>query len=330
MDYKSSITYRDISEIPELLSNFKLNLNNKMFLKYKEVFLLGRGSSGNATLFAKYIWEMYCGVISNIIHPFSIFNLKKNLDFKNKLLFSFSQSGRSSDIVKCSKLIKSMGAKITAITNENDLSNNELAKISDFHILLSNSKEIPVAATKSFHLQLWFVLKMANLWGAGFEESSFNKTVKNIIYIIDNFETIYKNYDIKSAFKSNIIAFVGRGPYNAIAEDSALKFREIAAIHSLGYSAAEFLHGPVGAYRKGDFIFLLSRSKKLTPDLVLVENKLKEKKINYAVFHPFSNNYPFNSLEIDVLTKIIALKFSVLKGLNPDNPKGLTKITYTI
>jgi glucosamine 6-phosphate synthetase-like amidotransferase/phosphosugar isomerase protein len=57
---------------------------------------------------------------------------------------------------------------------------------------------------------------------------------------------------------------------------------------------------------------------------------LKEKNVNYKIITPFSNNYPFNSLEIDILLKLVALKFAVIKGLNPDNPKGLSKVTHTI
>ncbi len=330
MNYKETLTYKDISEIPQLLKNFELNIKGKELAKYKEVFLLGRGSSGNATLFAKYVWETYCGVISNIVHPFSIFNLKKKMDFKNKILFSFSQSGRSFDIVKCSKIIKDMGAKLVAVTNEKDIVKNDLAKISDWHILLSNSKEIPVAATKSFILQLWAVMKISNLLGAEFNEKKFSKTVENIKCVIENFEKIYSKFGWDAVLKSQIVGFVGRGPFNAIAEDSALKFREMARIHSLGYSAAEFLHGPVGAYTSKDLVIILSRDKKLTEDLILVKNKLNEKKINYIVLPAFSTDYPFNALDMDVFIKLVAVKLAVLKGLNPDNPKGLSKVTYTV
>ena len=64
-----------------------------------------------------------------------------------------------------------------------------------------------------------------------------------------------------------MIGFVGRGPYNAVADDSELKFREMARAHALGYSAAEFLHGPVGAYTAKDFVFLFSRFQELPDDI---------------------------------------------------------------
>lgn len=330
MEYKSTLTYKDIIEIVNLLGEFKIDIPGSGLSGYREVFLLGRGSSGNATLFAKYIWEIYCGVISNIVHPFSIFNLKRPMDFRSRLLFSFSQSGKSPDIVKASKIIKKMGAKLIALTNEPQIKENPLASISDYHILLSSSKEIPVAATKSFILQLWAVLKISTFWLSGFSENKFTKCIKEIDYVINNFEKFYSEYKLDSLTDFSIVGFVGRGPFNAIAEDSALKFREMAMIHSLGYSAAEFLHGPVGSYGVNDFVIILSGDKKLTDDLLLVENKLKEKKVRYLILYPFSSNYPFNALSVDVFMKLVALKLSVKKGLNPDNPAGLSKVTRTI
>ncbi|MCX7641234.1 MAG: SIS domain-containing protein [Elusimicrobiales bacterium] len=327
---KQTLTYKDISDIPKLLVEF--DEKNKSFYnidKYDEFFLLGRGSSGNATLFAKYIWESYCGKISNIVHPFSVFNLKKKFNMKGRILFAFSQSGRSYDIVECSKRFKEMGAKIIAITNEKDLNKNSLAKISSYHVLLSKYVELPVAATKSFILQLWAILRISQFLGSGFREKQFRKTIKEISGVIDKFEFYYKSIDFNLFLKSRVVGFVGRGPFNAIAEDAALKFREMAQIQSLGFSAAEFLHGPVGAFGNDDLVVILSRGLKLTKDLKLVEDKLKEKKVKYFILNPFSNNYPFNSLSVDVFIKLIALKLATLKGLNPDCPHGLTKVTYT-
>lgn len=331
MNMKDTLTYKDISEIPFLLDSFDDDGTQfpGFLKKADEYFLLGRGSSGNATLFAKYIWESYCGKISNIVHPFSVFNIQKNLNMKGRILFSFSQSGRSYDIVKCSERLKKMGAKVVAVTNEPDPEKNELAGVSDFHILLSRSREIPVAATKSFILQLWSVLRIAQFLGAGFSENMFRITRSEIAYVINRFDRLVKNVNTDYMIGSRVVAFIGRGPFNGIAEDSALKFREMAQIQSLGYSAAEFLHGPVGAFGKDDYVVMLCSEKKITEDLKLVIKKLREKKVGYEVLKPFSDNYPFNALGVDVFVKLVALYISVKKGLNPDNPSGLSKVTYT-
>ncbi|PIS48025.1 MAG: hypothetical protein COT17_00330 [Elusimicrobia bacterium CG08_land_8_20_14_0_20_51_18] len=332
MDYKSTLTYKDILEIPGLLRKFDAGVKDFGKLKSadNEVFVLGRGSSGNATTFAKYVWEIYCGVITNFIHPYSVFNAVKRLDFRNKVLWSYSQSGKSRDIVECSKKIKKFGARVVAVTNEPDPKKNELAAISDFHILLSRSREIPVAATKSFALQLWLALRAAQKWGASFPEKRFADAIKEVEKVISSFERIYKAEKFREAIKrAKIIGFVGRGPFNAVAEDSALKFREMAFKHAAGYSAAEFLHGPIGAYGKNDLVLILSGEGKLTEDLVKVRNKLEERGTRYKVIKPFPGAYPFNSLATDVFIKLLALKFACDNGVNPDAPKGLSKVTQT-
>ena len=63
-----------------------------------------------------------------------------------------------------------------AVTNEADLANNPLARLAGRHILLSDSKEIPVAATKSFELQLWTALWTAQTWASCFSPADFRKT----------------------------------------------------------------------------------------------------------------------------------------------------------
>jgi hypothetical protein len=46
------------------------------------------------------------------------------------------------------------------------------------------------------------------------------------------------------------------------------------------------------------------------------------------IYHLYGS-YPLNSLALDVLIKLIALKYACQSGLNPDSPKGLSKVTQT-
>ena len=320
-------------EIPALLADFSLRAPKlgAAALKSKDgaVYLAGRGSSGNATLFAKYVWEGYSGVITNFINPHSIFEARVPLRFRDQAVWAFSQSGKSEDIVATLKKLISWGAACVAVTNEPDLKANPLARMAGAHILLSNSKEVPVAATKSFILQLWAVLWTAQLWSGCFRPKDFSGTVSLIR------ELLASGFDpSKEAFwpklrKAGVIGFVGRGPYNAVADDSALKFREMAKAHALGYSAAEFLHGPVGAYTSKDFVFLFSPSQKPPEDLEKVVRALNDRKTPYCVIAPEKGKFPFNCLLADIQMKFIALHLALAKGLNPDNPKGLNKVTQT-
>jgi len=333
MKPENTLTYRDIMEIPDLLEEFsgRARALKRLALRSgdRTVYLVGRGSSGNATLFAKYVWETCSGVITNFIHPHSIFEADIPLHFRNGVVWAFSQSGKSKDITACLKKLMGWGAKGVAVTNEADLSSNPLARQADAHILLSGSKELAVAATKSFILQLWAVLWTARAWSGCFSEKDFSDTVKLFRKFLASGYDPKKEPFWRKLSDAGVIGFVGRGPYNAVADDSALKFREMAREHALGYSAAEFLHGPVGAYTPGDFVFLLSPSKKLPEDMEKVRAALKERGTPYHVMFSDKGKFPFTCLLTDIRIKIIALHLALSRGLNPDNPKGLNKVTQT-
>ena len=214
-----------------------------------------------------------------------------------------------------------------AVTNEADLKNNPLARLAGRHILLSDSKEIPVAATKSFDLQLWAVLWTAQTWSGCFSEKDFKDTVAAARLAVEDDYGDEKL--LKKIKQANMLGFAGRGAYNAIAEDSALKFREMAKSHALGYSAAEFLHGPVGAYTAKDLVFLFTPSEKLPEDILKVKKALNERGTSCELVLPGKLKFPFNCIPVDMRMKMLALRLALSKGLNPDNPKGLRKVTQT-
>jgi len=331
MKIEDTLTYKDIAEIPELLEKFSARAGSLKKLaarsREKSVYLVGRGSSGTATLFAKYIWEGYAGTITNFIHPHSIFEARKPLNFKGQAAWAFSQSGRSQDITACLEKLVEWGAKGVAVTNEADLKNNPLARLAGRHILLSNSKELPVAATKSFELQLWAVLWTAQVWSRCFKPSDFKAAVAAARAELALRRTDEKLLPVLA--KAGMLGFVGRGAYNAIAEDSALKFREMSRTHALGYSAAEFLHGPVGAFTSKDFVFLFSPSDVVPEDILKVKKALDERGCAFLVVKPGALRFPFNCLPVDMRMKTLALRLALHKGLNPDSPKGLNKVTQT-
>lgn len=330
---EETLTGKDIKEIPSLLADFSSRVSQmkEFFLRPESgvIYLLGRGSSSNATLFAKYIFEEYTGTISNFIRPHSIFEARKPLNFKNSAVWAYSQSGKSPDIVECLKKLMSWGAEGTAVTNEADIDKNPLAQTAGRHILLSRSPELPVAATKSFILQLWMALWAAQSWERCFSFKDFDDTVKIIDIMLSNSFAEMGSAYIDKLGRAGMIGFIGRGTYNAVAADAALKFREMARAHAVGYSAADFLHGPVGAYTENDFVFLLSPYADMPEDLKRVKKALELRGVNYAELYEPEGKSPFSRLITDIRLKIAALNLSLKRGLNPDSPKGLAKVTET-
>lgn len=339
MKIESLLTWQDMQETPELLEKFSEGAEQRLrgrALKAKDesVYMLGRGSSDNATIFAKYVWEKYAGVRTDFIRPHSVFEAKKPLTFRKKVVWAYSQSGKSTDIIECLKKLQSWGAAGVAVTNEPDLKNNPLARAARHHILLSESKERGVAATKTFALQLWLGLWTAQVWSGCFSGAQFGNCVKLLRQYLrrPNAGCDKERFGYwKDLAEAPVVAFVGRGTLSAVAADAALKFRELAEVHAASYSAAEFLHGPLGAHGPKDLVLLLSPSKdKLPQDLRQVSDALKARGTVHRVIAPFGGTAPFNALLTDIELKIAALRLGLEKGLEPDRPRLLNKVTPTI
>ena len=338
MDIRKTKTWRDIREIPELLETFSQKAPQRLrgcVLKSAQdcVHLVGRGSSDNATLFAKYIWETHAGVRAQFIHPHAIFEAQRPLNFRGQVVWAFSQSGRSTDVVECLKRLVSWGAKGVAVTNEPDPLKNPLAAAAHRHILLSGSRERGVAATKTFTLELWLALWTSRLW-CGWPASSELAEVPGLLARFlerpENFPPAGRFADVWPCLKqAPILAFVARGPFYAIAKDAALKFREMAGVHALAHSAADFLHGPIAAYGPKDIVFLLSPSRAVPDDLARVRQALRRRGAQERVLAPAAGETPMSALLLDVELKLAALALAVEKGLNPDRPRGLRKVTKT-
>jgi glucosamine--fructose-6-phosphate aminotransferase (isomerizing) len=331
-----TLTWKDIHEIPSLLQNFSRDVRDRLggkILKADDssVYLIGRGSSGNATLYAKYIWETYAGVRADFIHPHAIFEAKLPLNFKGKAAWAFSQSGQSTDVVECLRRMMGWGARGVAITNEADPAKNTLASVADKHILLSSSPETVVAATKSFSLQLWLCLWTAQIWAGCFNASDFDGASALAERAIRHSEKPEDFPWWEDLHKAPVVAFVGRGPLYAVAADAALKFREMAQVHASAYSAAEFLHGPIGAHGPHDLVVLLSPSASRPPqDIEKVRKALSDRGTVHHIVAPEGGELPFSALALDASLKLAALNFAVARGLDPDRPKGLNKVTPTI
>ncbi|MDD5656366.1 MAG: SIS domain-containing protein [Elusimicrobia bacterium] len=332
-------TWNDIHEIPALLDAFSRRAPAELpgrALKAADnsVQLIGRGSSDHAAIFAKYIWETYAGVRAESIHPHSIFEARRPLNFRGRAVWAFSQSGRSTDVVACLKKLQRWGARGVAVTNEADPRRNPLAAAAGRHILLSGSRELAVAATKSFSLQLWLAFWTARVWrgwpSLG-ELEAVPETIRSFLARPDGLPPAGRFARIwRRMRQAPVLAFVGRGPLFAVAMDAALKFREMAGVHAMAYSAADYLHGPVGAYGAKDFVFLLAPSADGIPaDIALVRGALRRRGTPCAVLAPASGKPPLNALLLDAELKLAALALAVEKGRDPDRPKGLKKVTLT-
>ncbi len=198
-----------------------------------------RGSSDHAAGYLKYALEITTGVPVASIGPSvaSVYDAPLKLD--GAVLVSISQSGKSPDIVALQARAKAAGAFTIALVNVED---SPLATEADMAVPLHAGPETSVAATKSFVASVAAGAALTAAWtGDAALKAALSKLPEALRAALaadwsaaaETFRTAGSLYTI------------GRGPGFPIAQEMALKCKEIAAIHAEAFSSAEVMHGPL-------------------------------------------------------------------------------------
>ena len=333
--------YQEAISIPEKIINFLEHDNNnyKSISKHllskniNNVITVARGSSGNVALYSSYLITKYTGLPVSSLPPSLITIEKSAINFSKSLIIIISQSGMSHDLIECSKKFKSLGAKTIFISNNQK---SPIVNNCDYFLFLNAGKEVGIAATKTFILSLIVILKITS----PINQEIINKDLFNISYKLLQKDNI--KWPVKYTKNANDRGFIiSRGVGLAIANEISLKFMELSQEYIIPYSAAEVLHGPQSLIDKKTKIFSIimrdKSSRSISKDLVKI-SPLSKFNYQFSTLSKSNNNYYSNiSPHMDLDPIVIMAKFypwiieyTKLKGLNPDKPRYLSKITKTL
>ncbi|MGR3292304.1 MAG: SIS domain-containing protein, partial [Paracoccaceae bacterium] len=248
---------------------------------------------------------------------------------------SISQSGKSPDIVEMAAASRRQGALSIALTNETA---SPLAKACAHTIDIHAGVETSVAATKTFVTSAVAALALLAFW-------------KQDAALIAGLDALPDHLgravecdwpSLRELMRDQRSLFVlGRGPSFAMANEAALKFKETTQIHAESYSSAEVLHGPVSIVRPGFPVLALASRDAAEQSIVGVADDLVGK--GATVFITSDKKTAANRLEFvatdHFLTDPIALivsfyafieKLAAERGIDPDAPPNLKKVTETV
>lgn len=317
----------------------------KIIAKIREVnpttaITIARGSSDHAATFAKYLLETRAGMITSSAAP-SIYTLyEKKLPVKNCLVIGISQSGASPDIVNMMTSMREAGAITVAFVNEQ---HSPLANAAEFVVPLWAGQEKAVAATKSYIASLSALIHFVAMLSGDNElmqvlsrlpESLRHATEVNWSSAIEQYQNVQNTF------------VIGRSFSFPIAQEAALKFKETAKIHAEALSSAELLHGPFGlvdshfpllVFAQQDQAFsgiidVVQRSLKLHARVMIATPMLDKLNLPEGLIQlpmPKSLHPVCDPLLIIQAFYIMMARLSLARGLNPDAPLNLTKVTKT-
>lgn len=311
------------------------------FLRQKDIdliVLVARGSSDNAALFGRYLLEVTTGIPVSLAAPavYTLYKAKPRL--KRALVVGVSQSGEGTDINQVLETAKESGAFTIAVTNETESS---MAKIADETLVIHAGREKSVAATKTYTGQMLYFYMLAN----ALCDTNINfERIPQFASQALELETEIKNLVERYAFMENCVV-VGRGMNYGNSYELALKLMETCYVVAERFSSADFFHGPLaiverrfpvilfaprGVTQKGN-VDLLNRLRELKADCLSITN-------DDEIAGLSSRNLQMSKGIDEILSPIpfiipaqlFAAYLSEAKGINPDAPRSLSKVTKTL
>ena len=340
-----SLMLKEIQEQPEVLEKTIKAENAKFkklgaFLRGKDIdliILVARGSSDNASLLGRYLLEITTGIPVSLSAP-SVFTLyKAKLKLNRALVIGVSQSGEGADINQVLESAKKSGAYTLGITNE---AASSMTKIVDETLLICSGREKSVAATKTYTGQMLLLYMLAAvLADEKLEYEKIPQLSAEVLKLKPEVEDLVQRY----VFMENCVV-VGRGLNYGNSYELALKLMETCYVVAERFSSADFFHGPLaiverrfpvilfapkGVSNKSN-IDLLGQLKELHADSFSITNDKKVISKSSRVLEMPEMDEFLSPIPFIIPAQMFAALLAEAKGINPDSPRSLSKVTKTI
>ncbi len=310
--------------------------------KYDPAFMViaARGSSDNAARYAQYLFGIHNRIAVALATPSTITHYGAAPRWSKAVVLGVSQSGQSPDIVAVISEARRQGALTLAVVND---TSSELAQKAELCMPIFAGREKSIAATKSYTNQL---AALAMLSSALNHDPQRLHALNDLPALIS--QCIDQQADMASALEEYAskqhIVVIGRGYNYATAFEIALKIKEVSYIMSEAYSTADFLHGPVAmlddrlvvmavAPAAFDFVemqSLIQYAKKQHAKIIAISDNTKIAVMADTVLAvPAGIPEWLSPLVMVVPGQIAALELAKMRGMHPDKPRNLSKITKT-
>jgi len=310
--------------------------------KPRLIVLCARGTSDNAARFGRYLLEITTGIPVSLAAA-SVYTLyDANVNLRDALVLAISQSGESTDTNLVLARARAQGALTIGITNE---PKSTLAGLAEHVLLVRARREKSVAATKTYTGQVLLLYVLAWALGGKIRLADLER-LPELVNLALSLEAEIAALSERYRFMNHAVV-VGRGFNYANAFEFALKLMETCYVVAERFSSADFLHGPIALVEPNFPVFLFAPCGVTWPSLGEMLDKLRGLKAETVVVCDRGN------LEADIkatrtirlprklsdlLTpipyivpaQIFAASLAAQKGLDPDRPRTLSKVTRTM
>jgi glutamine---fructose-6-phosphate transaminase (isomerizing) len=297
------------------------------------IVFLARGSSDHAAVYGRYLAELAAGRPAGLTAP-SVHTLyRAEVDYEGYLVVALSQSGATPEIVDVCGRLRAAGARTLAIVNDSE---SPLAGAVDAVLALDAGPERAVPATKTVTAEFLAVAAVAAALGAvPFRREDLERLPGAVREVLAD---PGPPAELAARWADPVRLFVAaRGLLLASALEGALKIKETTGVLAEGVSAADLRHGPIAAVGPGVPVLVLDGGGPPAQDLRELADALQGRGAPIAVCGVSGADLSLPASVPEALTAIVAiarlqqLAFNLagIRGLDPDAPAGLSKVTAT-
>jgi len=293
--------------------------------------LCGRGSSGHAGVFLRYLVETRLRLPVSASAPSVTTAFRTTLQLRNALFIVISQSGQSPDLVAATTSARATGARTIAIVNA---TSSPVAAAAEFVIPIEAGAEHSIAATKTM---IGSMAAGAELIAELAEDQALRSALDMLPERLNRALSLDWSEVSDDLGEASAVFVAARGLGLGSAREIALKLAETLRLPAIGLSAAELQHGPRAALSPRTPVVMLRINDQTAATVDALAEELREQKI---ALHLCGG--PHGSLqwlrEDDPLTDPITMLVPAYRmieqtarkwGFDPDRPPRLRKITET-
>ena len=361
-----------IKEIYEQVETFKQVLSGRVHVdhielegidlkaedvqKWRQIYIVACGTAYHAGLVGKTILEKTLK-IPVFVEVASEFRYREPMLDENTLVIVISQSGETADTLEGAREAKQAGAKVLAITN---VVGSSIARESDMVVYLWAGPEISVASTKAYTAML-IALYIIGLYlgdvAGKIDLSEHTDLLRALEKLPQQVEDILSQDNVariqeiaKKYVHTEDIFYIGRGMDWAVAQEGALKLKEISYIHAEAYAAGELKHGTLAliteetpvvvvALQQKVFEKTMSNAEEMISRMTDEEGNIKKSgvlaivqkgqknisdKISHVIEIPECPDF-ISPVLAAVPLQLIAYFTALERGCNIDKPRNLAK-----
>src|SRR6478735_6983780 len=293
--------------------------------------LCGRGSSGHAGVFLRYLIETRLHLPVSASAPSVITAFRKPLTLRNALFIVISQSGRSPDLVAATQSARASGARTVAIVNA---APSPVSDAAEFVVPIEAGPEHSVAATKTV---VGSMAAGAELIAELAEDTALRSALDRLPERVQRALTLDWSKVSDDLAGASAVFVASRGFGLSSAREIALKLAEILRLPALGFSAAELQHGPRAALSSKTPVIMMRLMDETAATVDSLASELRERRIALHLCGGPRSTLPWlgdDDPAIDAITMLVPAYRMIERtarewGFDPDRPPQLTKVTET-